>query len=127
MKDMRTLRKADVPAGGIALGWTIVFLAAVLLLFCLDSAAPPTVERLKAEHPAAVKAESAPVELNTADKEELMALPGVGETLAEAILDHRKAHGPFRAPEELMDVPGIGEKRFEALKGKIKANGKGTT
>ena len=129
MKDTRTLRKADIPAGGIALGWTVVFLAAVLLLFCLDSAAPPTVERLRAERPAAaaVEAESAPVELNTADKEELMALPGIGETLAEAILNHRKAHGSFRAPEELMDVPGIGEKRFEALKGKITANGKGTT
>ena len=60
-------------------------------------------------------------------KEELMALPGIGETLAEAILDHRKEHGSFRKPEDLMEVPGIGEKRFEALKGKITANGKGTT
>ena len=128
VKDMRTLRKADIPAGGVALAWTGIFLAVLLVLFCLDGAAPPTVERLKAERPAAaVKTENTPVELNTAGKEELMALPGIGETLAEAIIDHRKTHGPFRTPEELMNVPGIGEKRFEALRGKITANGKGTT
>ena len=129
MKDMRTLRKADIPAGGLALVWTGVFLAALLTLFSLERQAAPTVARLKTQQTVAVvvQTENALVELNTADKEELMALPGIGETLAEAILDHRKEHGSFRKPEDLMEVPGIGEKRFEALKGKITANGKGTT
>ena len=134
MKGMRSLRKADIPAGRVALVWTGLFLAALLALFSLEGQTAPTVERLKADQPAvsAVKTESALtenalVELNTADKEELMTLPGIGEKLAEAILEHRKANGAFRKAEELMEVPGIGEKRFEALKGKITANGKGTT
>ena len=128
MRSMRTLRKADISAEGAALGWTAVFFAVLLGLFALDTAAAPTVEKLRTEAPAiGVAAETPPVELNTAGKEELMTLPGIGEALAERILDHRKEEGLFHAPEELMEIPGIGEKRFEALKGKITANGKGTT
>ena len=101
MKDMRSLRKADIPAVGAALVWTGVFLAALLAIFCLEGA--PTVAHLKGGQIASVAAmeEKTLLELNTADKEELMTLPGIGEKLAEAILDHRKANGIFRKPEEL--------------------------
>ena len=56
-----------------------------------------------------------PLDLNTATKEELMALPGVGEVLAERILAYRVEHGPFTCVEELGNVSGIGEKKLEAL------------
>ena len=56
-----------------------------------------------------------PLDLNTATKEELMALPGVGEVLAERILAYRAEHGPFTCVEELGNVSGIGEKKLEAL------------
>ncbi|MCI8539408.1 MAG: ComEA family DNA-binding protein [Oscillospiraceae bacterium] len=49
------------------------------------------------------------VNINTADLDALMALPGVGETRAQAILDDRAANGPFRYPEDITRVPGIGE------------------
>jgi competence protein ComEA len=61
----------------------------------------------------------AAINLNTATREELVALPGIGPAKAQAILDHRKAHGPFKSIDELKDVKGIGAKRFEKLKGEF--------
>jgi competence protein ComEA len=62
---------------------------------------------------------AAAVNLNTATLDELIALPGIGPAKAQAILDYRKAHGPFKTVEELKDVKGIGAKRFEKLKGDL--------
>jgi competence protein ComEA len=60
-------------------------------------------------------APTAPVDLNSAPKPELMKLPGVGEKTADAIIDRRR-HVPFRNVEEIMDVKGIGEKKFAKMK-----------
>ena len=65
----------------------------------------------------------AAINLNSATKDELVALPGIGPAKAKAILDHRKAHGPFKSIEELKDVKGIGAKRFEKLKGELTVAG----
>ncbi len=56
-----------------------------------------------------------PVNINTASKAELMTLPGVGEVIAERILEYRRAKR-FETPEELMEVKGIGPKKFERLR-----------
>jgi competence protein ComEA len=65
----------------------------------------------------------AALNLNTATRDELIALPGIGPAKAQAILDYRSAHGAFRSVEELKDVKGIGAKRFEKLKGELTVGG----
>lgn len=55
-------------------------------------------------------------DLNTAYREELMALPRIGEVLSERILAYRAEHGPFSCWEELSEVKGIGPKTMEALR-----------
>jgi len=65
----------------------------------------------------------AAINLNTATKEELVALPGIGPAKAQAILDYRNAHGTFKSVEEVKDVKGIGAKRFERLKGELTVAG----
>lgn len=58
---------------------------------------------------------SFPISINRAGKEEFMALPGIGEVLAERIVAYRDEHGPFTSFEELLNVEGIGKKRLEEI------------
>ena len=56
------------------------------------------------------------INVNTASADELEKLPGIGPALAERIVSHRQAHGPFASLDDLTDVPGIGRARLEALR-----------
>lgn len=55
------------------------------------------------------------VNINTATAEELMKLPGIGETLSRAIIAYRQENGNFSHIEDIMEVSGIGEGRFAAI------------
>lgn len=55
------------------------------------------------------------VNINTANVEELDALPGIGATLAQRIIDYREQHGPFTSPAGLLQVEGIGEGTLESI------------
>ena len=68
----------------------------------------------------------AAVNINTATKEELDSLPGIGPVKAQAIIDYRKANGPFKTPEDIMKVSGIKEGEFGKLKGLISVSGAST-
>ena len=57
--------------------------------------------------------------INTATAAELDTLPGVGAVTAEAIIEYRRAHGPFQRPEDLMQVRGIAEKKLAKMRDRI--------
>ena len=61
-------------------------------------------------------AAAAVVNINTATKDELVALNGIGPAKAQAILDYRKQNGPFKSVDDLKSVKGIGAKRLEKLR-----------
>ena len=66
----------------------------------------------------------AAVNINTATKEELDALPGIGPVKAQAIIDYRNANGPFKTPEDIMKVKGIKEGEFSKIRGQIAVSGR---
>ncbi len=59
------------------------------------------------------------VSLNSATKEELMTLPGIGESKANLIIEYRENNNGFKTTEEIMNVKGIGKSMYEKIKGYI--------
>jgi len=55
------------------------------------------------------------VNINTATVSQLCVLPGIGEVLAERIIEYRTEHGGFDHVGEIMNVPGIGEEKYSAI------------
>ena len=55
------------------------------------------------------------ININTADSEQLQMLPGIGEVLAQRIIDYREEHGPFASISELTNVSGIGMERLDQI------------
>ena len=56
------------------------------------------------------------VNINTATKQELMELDGIGEAMSDKIIEYRRINGDFNMIEELMKIPGFGKERFERIK-----------
>jgi competence protein ComEA len=56
------------------------------------------------------------ININQADKDALMSLPGIGEKLAGRIIEYRSRHGGFREPEELKNIKGIVAYRYQLIK-----------
>lgn len=56
-----------------------------------------------------------PININTANKAELMMLDGIGEALSERIIQYREMNGEFKNIEEIMLVNGIGQSKFEVI------------
>lgn len=112
-KDRRTVRRL---AAGTAAA------LAVIVLGALEGIAPvwqPGYQaRGSVQLAAAVSAAgdadpSGPIDLNTATLEQLMELPGIGETRGRAILAYRDAHGPFTDVNQLTEIEGISQRMVD--------------
>lgn len=62
------------------------------------------------------------VNINQASKEELMTLPGIGESKADKIIAYREENGRFSTPEGIMEISGIKDGLYNKIKDKICAN-----
>ena len=60
------------------------------------------------------------VSINNSTKEELMTLPGIGESKADAIIKYRNENNGFKKLEDIMNVSGIGESAYSKIKDHIK-------
>lgn len=81
---------------------------------------PSVNENVSAYEGAGLSEAAAKVNINKADAEELMTLPGIGESRANDIIKYRKSEGGFDCIEDIMKVSGIKEAAFEKIKDLIK-------
>ena len=110
---------------------TLAFLGALAVLAAREGgAAAEGTYRVRTER--GVSAENAetaeaaarePLDINTATAEELQGLMGIGPVLAQAIVDYRTEHGPFRSVDELLEVSGIGESKLGGIRDEVTVNG----
>lgn len=72
----------------------------------------PTLEEMVASE----SQDSGKINLNTATKDQLMTLPGVGESKANSIIEYREENGGFQKVEDIMEISGIKEGLFAQIK-----------
>lgn len=65
----------------------------------------------------------ASVNLNTATKEELDGVKGIGPVKAQAIIDYRQKNGQFKSVDDLKSVKGFGEKSVDKLRSELNVGG----
>jgi len=98
---------------------TGLFLCGLLALSSHDQRQAGEIETAETAEQESFMPDVSPVDLNTATAEDLVRLPGIGEELAQRILEYRASVGEFTSPEELMNVSGIGEAKFSELKERV--------
>jgi competence ComEA-like helix-hairpin-helix protein len=57
-----------------------------------------------------------PININTANSEQLQQVPGIGPATADKILQMRKSYGPFKSVDDLLAIRGLGAKRLEKMR-----------
>lgn len=62
------------------------------------------------------KTEVKKISINSGSFEELITLPGIGESIANRIIQYREKYGCFENLEEIMNIKGIGDSKYERIK-----------
>lgn len=89
--------------------WMVRRAAAAVLLLAAAASMVPVLSRAAAPSlPASAVSVADPIDVNQASAAELSLLPGVGPSLAAAIVADRESRGPFRRPQDIDRVRGIG-------------------
>ncbi|GBL04151.1 ComEA family DNA-binding protein [Glaciecola sp. KUL10] len=102
---------------GITLNKSLITLLAGLTLACGANTALANAEPLSETH---MQIEtSAPINLNTANAEQLSSLPGIGAKKATQIIEYRELNGDFESVDELQNVKGIGPKMLAKISSKL--------
>lgn len=81
-----------------------------------DLAQPDTIKSSNSSKSGSTSGKATLLDLNTATKEQLESLPGIGPVLAERIIAERNRLHGFGKPDDLLNVPGIGSKRWEKIR-----------
>jgi competence protein ComEA len=114
------VRDAIAMAGGLTEASSAGSLNLAAILHDHQKVLVPSRPSASAAAPSAPESEDAAtgglLNLNAATTAELEELPGIGPSLAKAIVAFREAHGPFVNPDELLDVPGIGPSKLAGLR-----------
>ena len=113
----------------VMIGITSMFVCVLLGIFLGRINAPESIPNNSGTTPISngsvqnnqdIQSNDGKININTASKNQLMLLDGIGETTAQKIIDYRTQNGNFTKIEEIMNVNGIGEKKFEQIKDRIK-------
>lgn len=72
-------------------------------------------------HAAESKPQESLVDINTAGVEELMDVPGIGQVIAQRIVEYRDKNGPYASVDDLLKVQGIGEKSLARIRERLTA------
>ncbi|OJU10445.1 MAG: hypothetical protein BGN88_05095 [Clostridiales bacterium 43-6] len=83
-------------------------------------AIPASTSALPHTQKGTVKNQDVKININTASKDELISLPGIGEATAKKIIEYRKKYGFFANTADIKNVSGIGEAKYDDIKNYIK-------
>lgn len=112
--------KEKTSTARIVLGWLLLaacLALAVVSLWLSQDAPPPFYAALHREvQVLPIPVQTGEIAVNKAAAEELKQLPGVGDAIAERILEEKERHGAFFYPEDMLQVWGIGEKKLEKMR-----------
>lgn len=105
----------------ILLGIGCLLCAAVFLALSFSGKEPVkiTPEQVALQESVENAEEQIVFDLNRITNDQLCLLPGIGETLAERILEYRWVHGRFESLEELLKIEGISEKKLDAIRDRL--------
>ena len=114
---MSSSEQDDISSKMILISFAIIMFASVLMYneFCVSYDIPVNLNFGASQNNVGANTVGK-INLNTASKDELIKIKGVGEVIAGNIIEYRESHGGFSNIDEILNVRGIGNKYFQEIK-----------